>query len=264
MHSQASAVSAADRVGLEPSCLAASLANASPQGPEEPLVYTQVSALLLRLQDPAPGTLQSNTRLHPREGPALPPSITAGRRFWALTPHRWGPSQPGVQAPSLRAARQGHRGHSHLPLASPWCLAPNRGTAPPGQLTRAPPQPPPLPSLEKTLRNTALPPQPLRTEWQRWGQVASVGSQAPPCSHAAQRSPRIPSPSAFRLQEPRAHLGERARSPPGVKGMAYFRHGFVSSYKRRLGSRVSSSHMVGLLGQLRPRVSPPLASQRAP
>lgn len=146
MHSQASAVSAADRVGLEPSCLAASLANASPQGPEEPLVYTQVSALLLRLQDPAPGTLQSNTRLHPREGPALPPSITAGRRFWVLTPHRWGPSQPGVQAPSLRAARQGHRGHSHLPLASPWCLAPNRGTAPPRPADQGP-TPAPSPAL---------------------------------------------------------------------------------------------------------------------
>ena len=68
-----------------------------------------------------------------------PPSITLSRQLWALAPHRWGPSQPGVQALSLRAARQGCLGgHSHLPLASPWRLAANRGTAPPRPADQGP------------------------------------------------------------------------------------------------------------------------------
>nr|CAI9690224.1 unnamed protein product [Rangifer tarandus platyrhynchus] len=60
-------------------------------------------------------------------------------------------------------------------LASPWHLAPNRRTDPPGRPTRAPPRPPPPPCREKTFGTTALPLQPLRQEQQR----DSVGRDGP-------------------------------------------------------------------------------------
>ncbi|XP_043732328.1 nascent polypeptide-associated complex subunit alpha, muscle-specific form-like [Cervus elaphus] len=80
--------------GWDPTPWAAPITAPSPKtcsGPEDPLVHTQVSALLPRLQDPAPGTLQSNTP-PAQEGSSLalpcPPSPRLGRRVWALTPRR--------------------------------------------------------------------------------------------------------------------------------------------------------------------------------
>lgn len=198
--------------------LAASPASASPQGPEDPLVHTQVSALLPRLQDPAPGTLQSNSP-PAQEGSSLalpcPPSPRLGRRVWALTPRRW-------VLLSLRAARQGRRDHSHLLTRQP--MAPGSQQAD-GSSRQANQGPTPAPSLalpgEDSWNHSPAPPAPLSG-------AAMVGPASQPGSVPG-TPPQPRSPAESLHPRPRAHLGERARSPPGGKGMACFRRGFVSS-----------------------------------
>lgn len=179
LHSQASAVSAADCVGLEPSCSLAC----------QCLPSRSRRALSLHPGLSSPAKVARPCSWDPAEQHPTPPR----RKSCSAPPasHLAGSSGPWhhtggvllslVCRPSacglLAKAAWEATVTSHSPVHGAWL--PTGGRRPPGQLTRAPPWPPSSPSPEKTLGNTVLPPRPLRQEQQRWGQPARVGSWAP-------------------------------------------------------------------------------------
>lgn len=158
-----------------------------------------------RLQDPAPGTLQSNTQLHPEKVLHCPPAshLAGSSGPWHHT--GWGPSQPGVQ-PQPAGCSPSSGGHSHLPLRQSMAPGSQRGTKPPGQLTRAPPGPFPHPPREDPRKQRPCPTAPSSGA-AKVG-PARVGSWSTPSrSRAAQQSPCVP-----------RHIGispARAQGTPG-------------------------------------------------